>query len=116
MKILKVIHGYPPQYNAGSENYSQILCSGLSARGHEVQHAQGERLRRTRPGTIGERHNAEPRARQHEHRRSRTQGEGSRVAPLDRAVVGEADVEPQPVEASAITRRIALKGSTTWPR
>lgn len=37
MKVLKVIHGYPMLYNAGSEVYSQTLCRGLSARGHEVQ-------------------------------------------------------------------------------
>lgn len=36
MKILKVIHGYPMRYNAGSEVYSQTLCHGLAARGHEV--------------------------------------------------------------------------------
>lgn len=36
MKILKVIHGYPPYYSAGSEVYSQILARGL-ADGHEVQ-------------------------------------------------------------------------------
>lgn len=35
MKILKVIHGYPPLYNAGSEVYSQMLCHGLS-KNHEV--------------------------------------------------------------------------------
>jgi glycosyltransferase involved in cell wall biosynthesis/MoaA/NifB/PqqE/SkfB family radical SAM enzyme len=35
MKILKVIHGYPMRYNAGSEVYSQTLCLGLAAR-HEV--------------------------------------------------------------------------------
>ncbi len=35
MKILKVIHGYPMQYNAGSEVYTQTLCHGLAAR-HEV--------------------------------------------------------------------------------
>jgi glycosyltransferase involved in cell wall biosynthesis/MoaA/NifB/PqqE/SkfB family radical SAM enzyme len=35
MKILKVIHGYPMRYNAGSEVYSQTLCHGL-ARRHEV--------------------------------------------------------------------------------
>lgn len=36
MKILKVIHGYPPLYNAGSEVYSQTLCQNLADR-HEVQ-------------------------------------------------------------------------------
>jgi len=36
MKILKVIHGYPMRYNAGSEVYSQTLCHKLSDT-HEVQ-------------------------------------------------------------------------------
>lgn len=36
MKILKVIHGYPPYYSAGSEVYSQMLAHGL-ADNHEVQ-------------------------------------------------------------------------------
>lgn len=35
MKILKVIHGYPPDYNAGSEVYSQSVCNELSIR-HKV--------------------------------------------------------------------------------
>lgn len=35
MKILQVIHGYPPRYNAGSEVYTQTLCHGLAAR-HDV--------------------------------------------------------------------------------
>jgi glycosyltransferase involved in cell wall biosynthesis/MoaA/NifB/PqqE/SkfB family radical SAM enzyme len=35
MKILKVIHGFPIRYNAGSEVYSQTLCHALSHR-HEV--------------------------------------------------------------------------------
>ena len=35
MRILKVIHGYPMRYNAGSEVYSQSLCQAL-ARRHEV--------------------------------------------------------------------------------
>jgi glycosyltransferase involved in cell wall biosynthesis len=30
MKILKVIHGYPPLFNAGSEVYTQTLCNELS--------------------------------------------------------------------------------------
>ena len=35
MKIIKVIHGYPMRYNAGSEVYSQTLCHGLAER-HQV--------------------------------------------------------------------------------
>jgi glycosyltransferase involved in cell wall biosynthesis len=35
MKILKVIHGYPRRYNAGSEVYSQMLCQGLAVK-HDV--------------------------------------------------------------------------------
>lgn len=35
MRILKVIHGYPMRYNAGSEVYSQTLCHALAER-HEV--------------------------------------------------------------------------------
>ena len=35
MKVLQVIHGYPPRYNAGSEVYTQALSHGLAAR-HEV--------------------------------------------------------------------------------
>lgn len=30
MHILKIIHGYPPNYNAGSEVYSQSICQELS--------------------------------------------------------------------------------------
>ena len=36
MKILKVIHGYPNRYNAGSEVYSQMLCQAINKEGHEV--------------------------------------------------------------------------------
>ncbi|GHU55893.1 hypothetical protein FACS189411_05270 [Bacteroidia bacterium] len=35
MHILKIIHGYPPNYNAGSEVYSQSVCNELSKR-HRV--------------------------------------------------------------------------------
>ena len=36
MKVLKIIHGYPMRYNAGSEVYSRTLCQAL-ADDHEVQ-------------------------------------------------------------------------------
>jgi glycosyltransferase involved in cell wall biosynthesis/MoaA/NifB/PqqE/SkfB family radical SAM enzyme len=35
MHILKIIHGYPPDYNAGSEVYSQSICNEL-AKKHKV--------------------------------------------------------------------------------
>ncbi len=35
MHILKIIHGYPPIYNAGSEVYSQSICNELSKQ-HKV--------------------------------------------------------------------------------
>lgn len=35
MHILKIIHGYPPLYNAGSEVYSQSICTEL-VRSHRV--------------------------------------------------------------------------------
>lgn len=35
MIVLKIIHGYPMRFNAGSEVYSQLLCHGL-AKKHEV--------------------------------------------------------------------------------
>jgi len=35
MKILKIIHGYPTNYNAGSEVYSQSICNELSKQ-HKV--------------------------------------------------------------------------------
>jgi glycosyltransferase involved in cell wall biosynthesis/MoaA/NifB/PqqE/SkfB family radical SAM enzyme len=35
MHILKIIHGYPPNYNAGSEVYSQSICNELSKK-HQV--------------------------------------------------------------------------------
>ena len=35
MRIIHVIHGYPPRYNAGSEVYTQSLCRELASR-HQV--------------------------------------------------------------------------------
>lgn len=35
MHLLKIIHGYPPNYNAGSEVYSQSICNELSKK-HKV--------------------------------------------------------------------------------
>lgn len=36
MNILKIIHGYPPKYNAGSEVYSQSICNQFVGKGHSV--------------------------------------------------------------------------------
>ncbi|MBI5770035.1 MAG: glycosyltransferase [Verrucomicrobia bacterium] len=36
MKVLLVVHGYPPRYNAGSEVYTQTLARAL-ARNHDVR-------------------------------------------------------------------------------
>lgn len=36
MKILEVIHGYPPEYNAGSENYTETLAIELARKGHDL--------------------------------------------------------------------------------
>jgi hypothetical protein len=36
MKVLEVIHGYPPEYNAGSEVYTQTIARGIIKAGHEV--------------------------------------------------------------------------------
>ena len=35
-KILKVIHGFPPDFMAGSEVYSFTLCKELVKEGHKV--------------------------------------------------------------------------------
>jgi|GEM_PF-5334732 len=35
MHILKIIHGYPPAYNAGSEIYTQSICEELK-KTHQV--------------------------------------------------------------------------------
>lgn len=37
LRVLLVIHGYPPRFSAGSEVYTQSLALGLSAAGHSVQ-------------------------------------------------------------------------------
>ena len=37
MRILKVIHGYPMRYNAGSEVYSQTITHEYVRRGNEVR-------------------------------------------------------------------------------
>lgn len=36
LKILKVIHGFPPDYMAGSEVYSYNLCKELHKQGHDI--------------------------------------------------------------------------------
>ena len=32
MRIVQVVHGYPPRYNAGSEVYTQTLSRSLANR------------------------------------------------------------------------------------
>lgn len=66
MKILKVIHGYPMLYNAGSEVYSQTLCRGLAARGHDVRVFTREEDSFARDGALREAaDDGEPRVRLH---------------------------------------------------
>ena len=36
MKIIEIIHGYPPEYNAGSENYTESVVNELVRRGNQV--------------------------------------------------------------------------------
>lgn len=36
MRILEVIHGYPPLYHAGSENYTETVSDELARKGHQV--------------------------------------------------------------------------------
>ena len=36
MRIIEVIHGYPPEYNAGSENYTETVVNELAKRGNDV--------------------------------------------------------------------------------
>ena len=36
LRVLLIIHGYPPLYNAGSEVYTQTLARALKQKGHEV--------------------------------------------------------------------------------
>lgn len=36
MRILEIIHGYPPTYNAGSEIYTQTISRQLASLGHKV--------------------------------------------------------------------------------
>jgi len=37
MKILLITHFFPPQHNAGTENYTLGIAKGLQLRGHQVQ-------------------------------------------------------------------------------
>ncbi len=64
MKIIKVIHGYPMRYNAGSEVYSQTICQGLARRGHDIHVFTREEDPFRRDGDIRhERDHAESRVR-----------------------------------------------------
>ncbi len=44
MKILKIIHGYPPLYNAGSEVYSSSICNELSKKNQVIIFTREENL------------------------------------------------------------------------
>lgn len=44
MKILKIIHGYPPNYNAGSEVYSQSICNELVKQNEVIVFTREENL------------------------------------------------------------------------
>lgn len=36
MKIMQIVHGYPQEYNAGSENYTSTISNELANSGHSV--------------------------------------------------------------------------------
>jgi hypothetical protein len=36
MRIMEIVHGYPPEYNAGSENYTLTISNELANSGHSV--------------------------------------------------------------------------------
>lgn len=36
MRILQIVHGFPPESNAGTERYCEAVCAQLQARGHHV--------------------------------------------------------------------------------
>jgi glycosyltransferase involved in cell wall biosynthesis len=36
MKVMEIVHGYPPEYNAGSENYTSTISNELANSGHSV--------------------------------------------------------------------------------
>ena len=36
MRIMEIVHGYPPEYNAGSENYTSTISNELANSGHSV--------------------------------------------------------------------------------
>ena len=44
IKILLVIHGYPPNYNAGSEVYTQSICNELSKHNEIVVFTREENI------------------------------------------------------------------------
>jgi len=52
MKVLQVIHGYPPRYNAGSEIYTQTISRELARRGHHVSVFTREEAQFSRDYTV----------------------------------------------------------------
>ena len=91
MKILKVIHGYPMRYNAGSEVYTQGLAQALAER-HEVHvFARQENAFLPEYGVQTEKDSADPRIALHIVNMARA-GDGYRHIVVDRAfedVLGE---------------------------
>ena len=41
-KALLVVHGYPPRYNARSENYTQNLAHAITKNGKEVKNYESK--------------------------------------------------------------------------
>jgi len=52
MRILQVIHLFPPEQSAGTERYTQALALALMARGHECLVLAGSTERASEPGVL----------------------------------------------------------------
>ncbi|CBE67384.1 protein of unknown function [Candidatus Methylomirabilis oxygeniifera] len=52
MRILQVVHLFPPEQSAGTERYTQALARGLVARGHECLVLAGSTESASEPGVL----------------------------------------------------------------